>query len=158
MRAHLVRRWGGSLRWFSSCVRLRRTPDGSRPGLIPRPRQREKTRRRVVSSRPVRLKMSEVYSTPVHDSPESQEVSVDTLAQEEIDGMQSRLWLQHPLTRTFILTIQIVTTAKSHEHVGRFALMSIRTPKLARVLAKTLRRLSAVKRAGSQGSRHIRLL
>ena len=35
--------------------------------------------------------MSEVYSTPVHDSPESQEVSVDTLAQEEIDGMQSRL-------------------------------------------------------------------
>ena len=44
-------------------------------GLIPRPRQREKTRRRVVSSRPVRLKMSEVYSTPVHDSPEPQEVS-----------------------------------------------------------------------------------
>ena len=35
--------------------------------------------------------MSEVYSTLVHDSPEPQEVSVDTLAQEEIDGMQSRL-------------------------------------------------------------------
>ena len=35
--------------------------------------------------------MSEVYSTPVHDSPEPQEVSVDTLAQEELAGMQSRL-------------------------------------------------------------------
>ena len=35
--------------------------------------------------------MSEVYSTPVHDSPEPQEVSVDTLAQEELEGMQSRL-------------------------------------------------------------------
>ena len=30
-----------------------------------------------------------------------------------------------PLTRIFILTIQFVITAKSHEHVGRFALMSI---------------------------------
>ena len=35
--------------------------------------------------------MSEVYSTPVHDSPEPQEVSVDILAQEELEGMQSRL-------------------------------------------------------------------
>ena len=35
--------------------------------------------------------MAEVYSTPVHDSPEPQEVSVDTLAQEELAGMQSRL-------------------------------------------------------------------
>ena len=35
--------------------------------------------------------MSEVYSTPVHDSPEPQEVSADTLAQEEIGGIQSRL-------------------------------------------------------------------
>ena len=35
--------------------------------------------------------MAEVYSTPVHDSPEPQEVSVDTLAQEELEGMQSRL-------------------------------------------------------------------
>ena len=26
MRAHLVRRWSCSFRWFSSCVRLRRTP------------------------------------------------------------------------------------------------------------------------------------
>ena len=30
-----------------------------------------------------------------------------------------------PLTRIFILTKQFVITAKSHEHVGRFALMSI---------------------------------
>ena len=35
--------------------------------------------------------MAEVYETPDHASPEPQEVSVDTLAQEEIDGMQSRL-------------------------------------------------------------------
>ena len=35
--------------------------------------------------------MSEVYSTPVHDSTEPQEVSRDILAQEEMDGMQSRL-------------------------------------------------------------------
>ena len=35
--------------------------------------------------------MSEVYSTPVHDSPEPQEVSLDILAQEELEGMQSRL-------------------------------------------------------------------
>ena len=34
--------------------------------------------------------MSEVYSTPVHDSPEPQEVSVDILAQEELEGMQSQ--------------------------------------------------------------------
>ena len=33
--------------------------------------------------------MAEVYSTPVHDSPEPQEVSVDTLAQEELAGMLS---------------------------------------------------------------------
>ncbi len=35
--------------------------------------------------------MTEVYSTPVHESPEPQEVSLATLAQEELDGMQSRL-------------------------------------------------------------------
>ena len=35
--------------------------------------------------------MAEVFSTPTHDSPEPQEVSVDTLAQEELVGMQSRL-------------------------------------------------------------------
>ena len=35
--------------------------------------------------------MAEVYTTPPHDSPEPEEVSVDTLAQEELDGMQSRL-------------------------------------------------------------------
>ena len=35
--------------------------------------------------------MAEVYETPDHASPEPQEVSVDTLAQEELDGMQSRL-------------------------------------------------------------------
>ena len=36
--------------------------------------------------------MAEVYSTPVHESPEPQEeVSLDTLAQEELAGMQSRL-------------------------------------------------------------------
>ena len=35
--------------------------------------------------------MAEVYATPDHISPEPQEVSVDTLAQEELAGMQSRL-------------------------------------------------------------------
>ena len=35
--------------------------------------------------------MAEVYATPDHVSPEPQEVSVDTLAQEELEGMQSRL-------------------------------------------------------------------
>ena len=36
--------------------------------------------------------MAEVYSTPVHESPEPQEeVSLDTLVQEELAGMQSRL-------------------------------------------------------------------
>ena len=35
--------------------------------------------------------MAEVYSTPPHESPEPEEVSVDTLAQEELAGMQSRL-------------------------------------------------------------------
>ena len=35
--------------------------------------------------------MAEVYETPDHISPEPQEVSVDTLAQEELEGMQSRL-------------------------------------------------------------------
>ena len=36
--------------------------------------------------------MVEVYSTPVHESPEPQEeVSLDTLAQEELAGMRSRL-------------------------------------------------------------------
>ena len=35
--------------------------------------------------------MAEVYETPDHASPEPQEVSVDTLAREELDGMQSRL-------------------------------------------------------------------
>ena len=35
--------------------------------------------------------MAEVYETPDHESPEPQEVSVDTLALEELDGMQSRL-------------------------------------------------------------------
>ena len=34
--------------------------------------------------------MAEVYTTPDHDSPEPQEVSVDTLAQEELEGMQSQ--------------------------------------------------------------------
>ena len=51
--------------------------------------------------------MSEVYSTPVHDSPESQEVSVDTLAQEEIDGMQSRL---SALADAGTVPLKIVTT------------------------------------------------
>ena len=35
--------------------------------------------------------MAEVYETPDHESPEPQEVSVDTLALEELDGMQFRL-------------------------------------------------------------------
>ena len=35
--------------------------------------------------------MAEVYEPPAHASPEPQEVSVDTLAQEELEGMQSRL-------------------------------------------------------------------
>ena len=35
--------------------------------------------------------MAEVYETPDYRSPEPQEVSVDTLAQEELEGMQSRL-------------------------------------------------------------------
>ena len=35
--------------------------------------------------------MAEVYATPDHVSPEPQAVSVDTLAQEELEGMQSRL-------------------------------------------------------------------
>ena len=35
--------------------------------------------------------MAEVYETPDHVSPEPQAVSVDTLAQEELEGMQSRL-------------------------------------------------------------------
>ena len=35
--------------------------------------------------------MAEVYETPDHESPEPQEVSVDTLALEELDGIQSGL-------------------------------------------------------------------
>ena len=35
--------------------------------------------------------MAEVYETPDHISPEPQAVSVDTLAQEELEGVQSRL-------------------------------------------------------------------